>query len=229
MHQFNDMDGVLFDLDGTLVSDGKALPWARELVDASKGNFVIVTNDAEHTNHEISRMMQQVGLAVDADRIVMAGMEAIRLVAEEMPGAKVALAASSSLQTYAQSLGLHLSDSDPDVVLIGRDRNFSYDTIRMASNAVLAGAQLVVCNPDLTHPGSRGTIVPETGALAASILACTGPVAYRIVGKPEPGIFLAGMRLLGSDPSRTLMVGDNPNTDGMGAARVGMHFFQVGV
>lgn len=228
MDDFLNVDGVLFDLDGTLISGGQALPWAHDLIDASRGNFAIVTNDAEHTAFEIAILMDQLGFAVAEERIVTAGMAAIRMVAEKMPGAQIAMAASESLQEYARSLGLNISRERPDVVLIGRDRTFSYDTIQSAANSVLAGAQLVVCNPDRTHPGRGGSIVPETGALVAAILACTGPVPHQIVGKPEPGIFLAGAQVLGTSPNRTLMVGDNPETDGKGAMRAGMTFLKIG-
>ncbi|MFN7027147.1 MAG: HAD-IIA family hydrolase [Pseudorhizobium sp.] len=228
MDDFLNVDGVLFDLDGTLISGGQALPWAHDLINASRGHFAIVTNDAEHTAFEIAILMDQLGFAVAEERIVTAGMAAIRMVAEKMPGAQIAMAASESLQEYARSLGLNISRERPDVVLIGRDRTFSYNTIQSAANYVLAGAQLVVCNPDRTHPGRGGSIVPETGALVAAILACTGPVPHHIVGKPEPGIFLAGAKLLGTSPNRTLMVGDNPETDGKGAMRAGMTFLKVG-
>lgn len=228
MHEFHDIDGTLFDLDGTLISGGTALPWAHKLIDASNGRFAIVTNDAEHTTEEIVSLMQNTGLSVPKEMIVAAGVEAVRQVAEEMPGAKISMATSRSLRSYAKMLGLHLTNIRPDVVLIGRDRQFSYDTICSAANAVLSGAELIVCNPDWTHPGPNGTVVPETGALAASILACTGPVRHRVIGKPEPGVFLAGMRLLGSTPERTLMIGDNPETDGKGAAGVNMNFWRVG-
>jgi HAD superfamily hydrolase (TIGR01450 family) len=227
MHEFNDTDGVLFDLDGTLVSGGKALPWAHHLIEKSRGRFVIVTNDAEHTSAEVSAMMNGLGFPVQRDRIVMAGMEAIRQVAEEMPQARIFMATSQSLKAHASDLGLHPGDDRPDVVLIGRDRSFSYETIRNAANAVLSGARLVICNPDLTHPGIDGAVVPETGALAASILSCTGPVPHSVVGKPYPGLFLAGMEILGSKPTETVMIGDNPDTDGRGATDVGMRFIHV--
>lgn len=228
MHEFNDVDGVLFDLDGTLVSGGKVLPWAHGLIEKSGGRFAIVTNDAEHTPAQIAALLQTLGILVPEDRIVAAGMEAIRQVARDMPGARLSIAASRSLQDYATSLGLDLTDVEPDVVLIGRDRAFSYDKIRTLSNAVLAGARLVVCNPDKTHPAADGSVVPETGALAASVLACTGPVPHHVIGKPQPGLFLSGMTLIGSTPTRTLMVGDNPETDGKGAENLGIRFIHVG-
>ncbi|OJH51641.1 hypothetical protein ATN81_27790 [Agrobacterium pusense] len=228
MHEFPDSDGILFDLDGTLISGGKVLPWAHALIEKSRGKFAIVTNDAEHTATEIAALLQNLGIPVSAHRIVAAGMEAIRQIATDMPSARISMAASDSLQEYAIRLGLDVLDLKPDVVLIGRDRAFSYDKIRTLSNAVLAGARLVICNPDRSHPAADGSIVPETGALAASVLACTGPVPHDIIGKPQPGLFLTGMNLIGSTPARTFMIGDNPETDGKGAAGIGIRFIHVG-
>ena len=40
--------------------------------------------------------------------------------------------------------------------------------------------------------------------------------------KPDPAIFLEGVRLLGTDPARTLYVGDNPVVDAAGADNAGL-------
>lgn len=40
--------------------------------------------------------------------------------------------------------------------------------------------------------------------------------------KPDPAIFLEGVRLLGTEPARTLYVGDNPVVDGRGALDAGL-------
>lgn len=79
-----------------------------------------------------------------------------------------------------------------------RDRSFSHRRPEAASNAIRGGAALVVANPDLVHPGTAGHMVPETGALLQALLACTGPVPHRIVGKPEPSPFLASLAVLGT-------------------------------
>jgi ribonucleotide monophosphatase NagD (HAD superfamily) len=70
-------------------------------------------------------------------------------------------------------------------------------------------------------------VVPETGALAAAVLACTGPVPHRIVGKPEPTLFLKGLALLGIARHAGVVVGDNPETDGAGAMRLGLRYVRA--
>lgn len=219
--------GYLVDLDGTLMSGRVALPGAVELVQRLGERLVIVSNDAEHTPAQLAGRLNAARLPVPAERIVLAGTTALELVAAEQPRAKVLLVASIALRRYARYLGLEVTDERPDVVVLARDRHFTYAKLMSAANAVRAGARLVVSNPDRTHPGQGGEAVPETGALAAAVLACTGPVPHRIVGKPEPTLFLKGLALLGIARHAGVVVGDNPETDGAGAIRLGLRYVRA--
>jgi HAD superfamily hydrolase (TIGR01450 family) len=219
--------GFLVDVDGTLVSGGKALPEAPQFLSALRDRFVLVSNDAEHTPDELAHKLQSLQLPVPAERIVLAGTTAIDEVAVERPGARVMLLASASLQAYARQAGLWIVENEAEVVVLGRDRHFSYDKLATAANAIRGGAPLIVANPDLVHPGPQGAVVPETGALLAALLACTGRVPYCVVGKPEPTLFTAALALLGTLPEDTVMIGDNPATDGEGARRLGIGYIEV--
>lgn len=219
--------GYLVDLDGTLMSGRSALPGAVELVERLAERLVIVSNDAEHTPGQLAARLRAARLPVPAERIVLAGTTALELVASEQPRSKVMLIASIALRRYARCLGLHVTHERPDAVVLARDRSFTYAKLMSAANAVRAGARVVICNPDRTHPGIAGDVVPETGALAAALLACTGPVPHRVIGKPEPALFLKGMALLGIDPHECVVIGDNPDTDGLGAKRQGLRYLRA--
>jgi HAD superfamily hydrolase (TIGR01450 family) len=215
--------GYLVDLDGTLISGGRPLPWTATLLAALAGRFVIVSNDAEHTAAELAAKLAHL-VRLDVSQIVLAGECAIRLLARDRPAARVLLLASASLRQLAADLGLGLTDDDPDVVLVGRDRDFSYASIARAARSLHRGADLIVANPDTSHPGPGGEPVPETGALAAAILAAAGHRSYRVIGKPEPALFEDGLVRLGCAAAEALMIGDNPATDGAGAAAAGIRF-----
>ncbi|CAH1678496.1 putative Acid sugar phosphatase [Hyphomicrobiales bacterium] len=227
LRALDDIRGWLVDLDGTLVRGGLALPGAGDFLDAFADRYVIVSNDAEHTPLELSRSLKRLGLNVPADRIVLAGAWAIDGIAAERPGARVLMLASRGLMRYARARGLVPVQEWPDFVFLGRDRLFTYERLAIAANAVRAGAKLVVANPDLVHPGADGRVVPETGALLAALLACTGPVSYRLVGKPQTALFDAGLALLGLPRHAVAMVGDNPATDGEGARRAGLRYVEM--
>lgn len=226
MHE-DDIRGWLIDLDGTLLCGGRAMPGAHAFLEACAGRFVVVSNDAEHTPAELASNLRRIGFDVPADRIVLAGTVGLDEMAVRRPGARVLALASDSLLRHARERGLTPVRTRPDIVFLGRDRRFSHARLALAANAVRAGAELVVANPDLVHPGPGGTIVPETGALLAALLACTGPVNYRLVGKPEPALFAAGLALLGLPKRAVAMLGDNPRTDGEGARRFGLRYVEI--
>lgn len=227
VHAADDIRGWLIDLDGTLVCGGQAMPGAGAFLRACAGRFVVVSNDAEHTPEELASGLRRMGLDVPARRIVLAGAIALDDIAARRPGARVLVLASDSLLRHARECGLVPVRMRPDVVFLGRDRRFNHARLARAANAVRAGAELVVANPDLVHPGPDGAVVPETGALLAALLACTGPVNYRLVGKPEPTLFAAGLALLGLPKRMVAMLGDNPRTDGEGARRFGLRYVEV--
>lgn len=219
--------GALLDLDGTLVAGGAALPGAVELVRRLGRRCAIVSNDAEHTPAQLAARLRRLGLAVPPGRILLAGATALDTLARERPSGRVLMLASAALRGYARRRGLRPVEEGPDIVLLGRDRAFSYARLQAAARAVRAGAALVVCNPDLTHPGPGGAVVPETGALLVALLACTGKVPVRIIGKPQPALFEAALGRLDIGPEEAVMLGDNPLTDGVGARRAGLDFLLV--
>ncbi|WP_165694233.1 HAD-IIA family hydrolase [Teichococcus deserti] len=219
--------GVLLDLDGTLMAGGQALPGAAAALRRLGARCAIVSNDAEHTPAELAAKLRAAGLAMEESRILLAGALAVDSLSRERPGCRVLMLTSPSLIGHARAQGLRPASGEADAVILGRDRTFTYEKLQAAARAVRGGALLVVCNPDLTHPGPGGAVVPETGALLAALLACTGAVPYRVVGKPEPALFLAGMARLGSTAASTVMFGDNPATDGVGARRLGITFIEA--
>lgn len=227
VRSYQDIRGWLIDLDGTLVRGRQVLPGAAAFLEALDGRFVIVSNNAEHTPLELSRCLKRMGLGVPPRKIVLAGTTALDDIARRRPRARITVMASKSLIVHARDRGLNPVRERPDIVFLGRDRSFSYEHLMRAANAVRDGAELVVANPDLVHPGPDATVVPETGALLAALLACTGPVPHRIVGKPEPALFEAGLKLLGLPKDAVMMIGDNPATDGAGARRFGLRFLEV--
>ena len=220
-------DGYLVDLDGTLVSAGKVLPGAKWLVDSLADKMMIVSNDAEHTPEELSHKLSAIGLSVAPHAIVLAGATAIDEMARIAPGARVMMLTSASLARYARLKGLRPSNAHCDFVLVGRDRRLSYARLARAARAVAERVPMWMACPDTSHRGPSGEPVPETGAIAAAVMAVAGVSTCHVVGKPQPTLFEIACRRFGTQPDRMLMIGDNPATDGQGAAALDMDFLEV--
>jgi len=226
----SELEGVqaaLVDLDGTLMSGGQLLPGAASFLRHPPCPLAIVSNDSEHTPDQLARRMRGLGVIVPPDRFILAGMVAIEKLAARNTGDATMVLGSSVMRRVARKAGIVVADHAPRQIVVMRDPSFTYDRLAIAAAAIHRGAGVTIACPDLSHPGPNGEPVPEAGALAAALRACAGNFDADIVGKPEPDLFLKAAERLGVRPSECVMIGDNPDTDGVGAKRLGMTFHLV--
>lgn len=219
---------VLVDLDGCLAFGGVPHPDAARFLSAIDGRYVVLSNNSSTTPDALARELSEHGLAVDPRRILLAGAAMIEMLAEEDKAKFIQLIASDEIVAYARIKGLRLIEAGGDIVALARDTGLTYAKLARAVAALAAGAQLVVSNPDLTHPGMGRIPVPETGALLAALRACLPDIDPRIVGKPAPILFRRALARFGVDAAQAVMIGDNPATDGEGARGMGMKALLVG-
>lgn len=218
---------VLCDLDGCLISGGRVLPGAHELVAGCGERLWIVSNNSADTSETLSIRLKDIGLAIPAERILLAGEETIRHLARDNAGARVAVHAEAPLRDLAQRLGLEPCDDAPDIVVVGRDSRFGLHLLKTISDQIFDGAELWVTNLDTTHPGPDGLPVPETGALLAAVRACCGPVPAHCIGKPATDLVELALRRSGATAEAAVFIGDNAATDGEAALAAGVEFIHI--
>lgn len=218
---------VLADLDGCLISEGRAFSDARGFVEACGDRLWIISNNSSHTAEALSAELAAMGLNVTADRILLAGEQTLRHLRAALPGRRVALYASDCLKAQARAIGLQAEEQHPDIVILCRDLGFAIPQMADVTAHCLAGAQLWVSNTDTAHPGQDGRPVPETGALLAALRAVMGEVAFDCIGKPHPQMAHAVLHLTGTAPQDAVFLGDNADTDGAIARAIGMRFVHV--
>ncbi|WP_129790756.1 HAD-IIA family hydrolase [Sphingosinicella sp. CPCC 101087] len=224
---FSAGDHFILDLDGTLVRGGFATDGAEAFLRAVAGRFVLVSNNSRDTSRSLSSRLRRVGFDIPAESILVAGEETIGFVARQYPRSRCLVVASPALRRCASSHGLVPVSENAEVVVLGRDTHWSYAKLALIANEVRRGAALVAANPDLTHPGNDGLVVPETGSLLAAVEAAAGVTATHVVGKPGALLFVAALRRLGSSRDNTIVIGDNPLTDRAGAEALGLRSLTV--
>jgi HAD superfamily hydrolase (TIGR01450 family) len=220
--------GLLCDLDGCLVMGGKALPGARDFVAYARDRLVIVSNNSTDTPKLLAEKLAKTNLSIEPDRIILAGATAVEYLAAATHGPRVAIHGSPAIVNYATSLGIVIDHERPDFVLLTRDVRFSYARLHRIVRQIERGAELVVSNLDISHPGPRGVRVFETGVLLAAVKACLPSVNYRTIGKPSPILYQAAMLRICATKDELLAVGDNPATDQEGARRMDIPCVLVG-
>ena len=131
----------------------------------------------------------------------------------------------AGLTTALHEQGMTLSDRDPDFVILGETRAWSFEAITTAVRLIESGARFLATNPDPTGPSLEGSL-PACGAMAAMIERATGVAPY-FVGKPNPLMVREGLNKIGGHSTSTVMVGDRMDTDVLAGIEAGLETILV--
>ncbi len=110
-------------------------------------------------------------------------------------------------------------DQSFDAVIVGLAPTLTYDHLAAALSAVRDGARLIATNADARYPTPTG-FLPGAGSIVAALATATG-VEPEIIGKPAPAMFTAILESAGVAPGASVVIGDNPDADIVGAHRAG--------
>ena len=218
----------LTDMDGVLVHEGKALDGAAELIKQWQDAgipFLVLTNNSIYTPRDLSARLRAGGLDVPEDRIWTSALATADFLKSQNPRGTAYVIGESGLTQALHEVGYVQTDTNPDYVVLGETRNFSFENLTKAIRLINAGARFIATNPDATGPSAEG-VLPATGAVAALITKATGKDPY-IVGKPNPMMFRSAMRKIGAHSQSTGMIGDRMDTDVVAGIEAGLHTILV--
>jgi NagD protein len=202
------------DMDGVIYHGNRLLPGAEAFVawlKAEEKLFVFLTNSSERTPRELRQKLARLGIEVDSQHFYTSALATAAFLASQRPNGSAYTIGEAGLTNALYDVGFSMNDTDPDYVVVGETRAYSYEKIEKAVRLVLGGAKLIGANPDLTGPGEHG-IVPATRALIAPIELASGKQAY-YVGKPNPLMMRHALKSLGCQREETAIVGDRMDTD----------------
>ena len=202
-----DMDGVIY--HGNRLLDGVA-EFVNWLIEHEK-KFVFLTNSPEKTPHELSMKLERMGLSVSPDHFYTSAMATAEFLASQMPRCTAYVIGEAALAKALYDHQIYMNDVNPDYVVVGETRTYSFEKIEKAIALVNQGAKLIGTNPDTIGPTERG-VMPATGSLVAPIEIATGKKAY-FVGKPNPLMLRHGLRRLGFHSEEIAFIGDRMDTD----------------
>jgi NagD protein len=218
----------LTDMDGVLVHEGAALPGAAEflarLVERRR-RFLVLTNNSIFTPRDLAARLARSGLQVPEESIWTSALATADFLSTQLPGGSAYVIGEAGLTTAMHEAGYTLTDVDPDYVVLGETRTYSFEAITRAVRLVGAGARFIATNPDVTGPSAEGPL-PATGAVAAMITKATGAEPY-FVGKPNPMMFRSAMNRIEAHSESTVMIGDRMDTDVVAGIEAGLETILV--
>ena len=216
--------GIVSDLDGVVYRGKTAIEDAVETFkvwQAERIPFCFVTNNSTHTAEDVVSKLRGFGLDAGEEHVVTSAVTAAGLIRKSyLAGTRTYVIGAPSLKKAITDAELEITEKDPQVVVMGLDREITHEKLTTAVNAILKGAVLIGTNPDLLLPTPTG-FEPGAGACltAVSVSSRVKPI---IVGKPETHMIEAAIARLGTERSSTLMIGDQIPTDIQAGKRAGL-------
>jgi HAD superfamily hydrolase (TIGR01450 family) len=209
--------GFVLDLDGTVYLGERLIPGADRAIArlrAAGRRVVFVSNKPLASVREYADKLSSLGVPVAADDVInSAGVTATYLSAQT-PGAAAIVIGERALVNELEAAGIRVVDDANAArwVVLSFDREFDYGKLRLAFEAIRAGAEPIATNPDRTCPFD-GYELPDCAAVIGAVEGCTGRKVELVAGKPSPIMISAAATRLGIGIDECLVVGDRLETD----------------
>jgi 5'-nucleotidase len=218
----------LMDMDGVLVHEEQAIPGADRFIGRLtelEMPFLVLTNNSIYTRRDLAARLRRSGLDVPEESIWTSALAAARFLEDQRPGGSAFVIGEAGLTTALHASGYTLTDTEPDYVVLGETRTYSFERITRAIRLIDEGARFIATNPDPTGPSPDGAL-PATGSVAALISRATGRDPY-YVGKPNPLMMRSALNSLDAHSETSAMIGDRMDTDVVSGMEAGMETILV--
>ena len=218
----------LMDMDGVLVQESRAIPGAEAFLHALSERqlpFLVLTNNSIFTRRDLAARLAAGGLHVPEEAIWTSALATARFLEDQRPGGSAYVVGETGLTSALHDAGYTLTENDPDYVVLGETRTYSFERITHAIRLIGDGARFIATNPDPTGPGADG-LLPATGSVAALISRATGVDPY-YVGKPNPLMMRSALNALDAHSETTAMIGDRMDTDIVAGLEAGLETILV--
>jgi NagD protein len=218
----------LMDMDGVLVREQHPIPGAAEFLGRLQElgtPFLVLTNNSMYTRRDLAARLRRSGLEVPEESIWTSALATAGFLEDQRPGGSAFVVGEVGLTTALHESGYTLTDSDPDYVVLGETRTYSFERITHAIRLVSAGARFIATNPDNVGPSPEGPL-PATGSVAALVSRATGVAPY-YVGKPNPLMMRSALNAIDAHSEDTAMIGDRMDTDVISGIEAGLYTYLV--
>ncbi|WP_216894325.1 HAD-IIA family hydrolase [Nocardia alni] len=215
-------------MDGVLVHEDHLIPGADKFLQELQNNgipFLVLTNNSIRTPRDLQARLRHSGVEIPEEAIWTSALATATFLNDQRPGGTAYVVGESGLTTALHEVGYVLTDSEPDYVVLGETRTYSFEAITTAIRLVDRGARFIATNPDATGPSREG-LLPATGSVAALITRATGRDPY-YVGKPNPLMMRSALRRIDAHSQSTVMIGDRMDTDVISGLEAGMRTLLV--
>jgi HAD superfamily hydrolase (TIGR01458 family) len=223
------MAAILLDIDGVFHVSGEPIAGGAEAVGGLRKaghRLRFVTNNTTQARATLAEGLRTMGIEVADEELQTTPRAAARALAGRRVLALTMHAIVGELE------GIDLVGEDAEAVLVGgadetpeSNLVFSYMNLARAFHELEAGAELYCLHKNRWWQTKHGPLL-DAGAFVAG-LEYAANVEATVLGKPSTAYFEAALSALDADAGMTWMVGDDIDSDIVGAQAHGMRTILV--
>lgn len=213
----------MIDLDGTMYRGTELIEEARDFVKKLREMnipFLFVTNNSSRTPEQVAEKLRAFSIPTEDEQVFTTSQATANYIYDLNQDASIYVIGEEGIKTAISEKGFRLAEENADVVVVGIDRDISYEKLAIGCLAVRNGATYISTNGDIAIPTEKG-LLPGNGSLTSVITVSTQTKPI-FIGKPESIIMEQALAVLGTTKEDTIMVGDNYDTDILAGINAGM-------
>jgi 4-nitrophenyl phosphatase len=216
----------LFDLDGVFYKgkESRVKIGGTRAIEALRANgkklFILTNNSTDSATTVHSRLLE-FGIPVRKDEVLTSGLLTAEYLQEKHGRVSYFLVGEKGLDAEMRRCGHKRTKGETaDFVVVGLDRKITYDKLDHAARLARNGAGIVATHASRLYMYKSGPAM-ATGPLVKAIEYASQKRAV-VIGKPSRLMFGIALHRAGSKRSESVMIGDQADTDILGAARAGI-------
>ena len=126
------LPSFLMDMDGVLVHEERLIPGADSFLTALQAAelpFLVLTNNSIYTPRDLSARLARSGVSLPPERIWTSALATAQFLDSQRPGGSAFAIGEAGLTTALHDVEYTLSERDPDYVVLGETRTYSFELL----------------------------------------------------------------------------------------------------
>ena len=210
-----DIELFLLDMDGTIYLDDDVFDGTYEFLDkirTQNKKYIFLTNNSSKDKLEYLEKLNRLNIKATEENIFTSGMAMGMYLKSNYPNKTVYLVGTKALKRELDEYNVKFTNDNPDIVLVGFDRELTYEKLEKACEWLDKGAMFLATNTDFVCPIKDKRYIPDCGSICYLITQATKKVP-KYIGKPEPDMIniLADKYHIKKD--KIAIIGDRVYTD----------------
>ena len=209
---------LLCDIGGVLYVGDEAIPGAVEAIARIKKRYPVrfLTNTTQKSGAQVVEKLQAMGFDIDASEVITA-LDVTRMFLEREGSGACFLLTDDAKHFFED-----LPKRPCRYVVVGdAQKNFNYKQLNKAFRTLMEGGELLAAAKNRYFKDGDGKLSLDAGGFVAALEYASGKEA-RILGKPSKEFYRLACASAGVEPSEAVMIGDDIDSDILGAQEAGL-------